>query len=91
MGWSRTGAKKMTRLRAYYQNSGDLLELVRKQSGKLPVAAGAEGEVIYSASEMLAAERKSRKSNGPYIEKIQASMPQGAKKYIHLEKIIWDM
>jgi len=36
--------------------------------------------VIYSASEMLAAERKSRKSNGPYIEKIQASMPQGGKE-----------
>ena len=91
MGWSRIGAKKMTRLRAYYQNGGDMLELVRKQSGKLPVAAGAEDEVIYSASEMLAAERKNQKSNGQYIEKIQASIPQGVRKYIHLEKIIWDM
>ena len=68
-----------------------MLELVRKQSEKLPVAAGAEDEVIYSASEMLAAERRNQKSNGQYIEKIQASISQGARKYIHLEKFLWDM
>lgn len=91
MGWSRTGAKKMAQLRAYYQNGGDMLELVRKQSEKLPMAAGGEEEVIYSASEMLAEERKNQKNYGKYIEKIQASIPQGSRKYIHLEKIVWDL
>jgi hypothetical protein len=91
MGWSRTGAKKMAQLRAYYQNGGDMLELVRKQSERLPMAAGGEDEVIYSASEMLAEERKNQKNYGKYIEKIQASIPQGSRKYIHLEKIVWDL
>lgn len=91
MGWSRTGAKKMAQLRAYYQNGGDMLELVRRQSEKLPVAAGGEAEVIYSASEMLAEERKNQKNYGKYIEKLQASIPQGSRKYVHLERNIWDL
>lgn len=91
MGWSRIGAKKMTQLRAYYQNGGDMLELVRKQAEGLQKAAGADNEVIYSASEMIAAERKNQKANGGYVEKMQASIPTGARKYIHLEKFIWDM
>lgn len=91
MGWSRIGAKKMTQLRAYYENGGDMLELVRKQPKKLPKASDAGEEVIYSASEMLAAERKNQKANGQYIEKIQARIATGAKKYIHLEKMLWDM
>lgn len=91
MGWSRIGAKKMAQLRAYYQNGGDMLQLVRKQAEELPRAAGAEDEVIYSASEMLSAERRNRETNGRYIEKIQASISTGARKYIHIEKLIWDM
>jgi hypothetical protein len=88
MGWSRTGARKMAQLRAYYQNGGSMLELVRRQSRQLPKAAGGEDEVIYSASEMLREERKNRKANGKYIDRIQASIMPGAAKYIHLEKFI---
>ena len=68
-----------------------MLQLVRKQAEELPRAAGAEDEVIYSASEMLSAERRNRETNGRYIEKIQASISTGARKYIHIEKLIWDM
>lgn len=91
MGWSHVGAKKMTQLKAYYQNGGDMLELVRRQAERLPKAAGADDEVIYSASRMIAEERKNQDVSGKYIEKLQASIPTGAKKYIHLEKLIWDM
>jgi hypothetical protein len=91
MGWSRIGAKKMTQLRAYYQNGGSMLELVRRQSRQFPKAAGDENEVIYSASEMLREERRTQKAYGKYIEKIQAGIMPEAKKYIHLEKIIWEL
>ena len=35
-GWSRKGAEKMTELRAYYLNGGDMLELVRYQKKEKP-------------------------------------------------------
>ena len=47
LGWSRTGADKMARLRIYRQNKRNILELVRYQKKELPLAAGAE-EVIFS-------------------------------------------
>lgn len=68
-----------------------MLELVRRQAEELPKAAGADDEVIYSASEMIATERKNQEASGRCIEKLQASIPIGARKYIHLEKLIWDM
>ena len=63
LGWSRTGADKMARLRIYRQNKRDILELVRYQKKELPLAAGAE-EVIYSATQMLAAERRNKNRLG---------------------------
>lgn len=33
LGWSRTGADKMSRLRIYERNGGSMLELVRYQRG----------------------------------------------------------
>lgn len=33
MGWSRTGADKMTHLRAHYWNGGNMLELAGNRSG----------------------------------------------------------
>ena len=56
MGWSRTGVDKMAHLMAYYWNGGNMLELVRQQERELPVAAGAENEVL-SCESMLRWER----------------------------------
>ena len=42
LGWSRTGADKMSRLRIYRQNKGNMLELVRYQKQEIPMVAGAE-------------------------------------------------
>lgn len=59
LGWCRVGADKMSRLRIYRQNQGDMLELVRFQKKELKQVAGAE-EVIYSASDMIAMENANR-------------------------------
>lgn len=42
MGWSLIGAAKMAKLRAWYYNGGDMLELVRYQKEIQPTAAGYE-------------------------------------------------
>ena len=67
LAWSRTGADKMSRLRIYRQNNGDMLELVRYQKKEMKQVAGAE-EVIYSASEMLDMEKANRKKLGVLAE-----------------------
>lgn len=58
MGWSKLGATQMAKLRAYYLNGGDMLELARYQEKEMPMAAGAEVENIFSAAKF-----KKRNSN----------------------------
>jgi hypothetical protein len=48
----------MAKLRAYYLNGGDMLELARYQEKEMPMAAGAEVENIFSAAKF-----KKRNSN----------------------------
>lgn len=60
MGWSKTGMSKMARLRAYYYNKGDMLELVRYQKEESTKAVSTES-VIYSSSQMWSEERKRKK------------------------------
>lgn len=81
LGWSRTGADKMARLRIYRQNKGDMLELVRYQKRELPKVAGAE-EIIYSATQMLASERRNRERLGEV-----ANMPIYSIPYPQIKKI----
>lgn len=52
MGWSRHGASQMARLREYYHNGGDMLELARYQKAVITKAAGAE-ELELSAKAVL--------------------------------------
>lgn len=59
LGWSKVGADKMSRLRIYEANGGDMLELVRYQKRILPKAAGCEK--ICSSAEMFAEERKQKR------------------------------
>lgn len=63
LGWSKTGADKMARLRVYKKNGGDMLSLVRYQRQGLPKASGME-EVICSAEEVLKSERKNGERRG---------------------------
>lgn len=64
----------MARLRIYRQNKRDILELVRYQKKELPLAAGTE-EVIYSATQMLAAERRNRNRLGKLADMPVYSIP----------------
>ena len=91
LGWSRTGADKMSRLRIYRQNKGDMLELVRDQKKELPMAAGAE-EVIYSATQMLSAERRNRERLGELADMPVYSIPYPKiKKIAALKNHIWGL
>lgn len=80
MGWSKRGAKNLSRLRIYWKNGGDMKELlVRKEEGeKKP-----EECVCLSAQEVLDWERRSQKRNGKYWERIQASISRqtGVRAY----------
>lgn len=74
LGWSKTGADKMSRLRIYERNGGSMLELVRFQKKELPLAAGCE-EVIYSCEQVLATERNNRKRLGNLADNTIYSIP----------------
>lgn len=91
LGWSRTGADKMARLRIYRQNKGNMLELVRYQKKELPLAAGAE-EVIYSATKMLAMENRNREKLGGLADMPVYSIPYPQiKKIAALKNHIWGL
>lgn len=91
LGWSRTGADKMSRLRIYRQNKGNMLELVRYQKKELPLAVGAE-EVIYSATQMLSAERRNRNRLGELADIPVYSIPYPqVKKIAALKNHIWGL
>jgi hypothetical protein len=91
LGWSRTGADKMSRLRIYRQNKRDMLELVRYQKKELPLAAGAE-EVVYSAGQMLLAESQNRAKLGELADMPVYSIPYPKiKKIAALKNHIWGL
>lgn len=81
LGWSVVGMEKMSELRAYYCNKGDMLELVRYQKTVLPKAAGCE-EVVLSCAELLSQESKRRQSLGVLADTKTYSIP-----YTNIKKI----
>lgn len=89
LGWSRTGADKMSRLRIYRANGGDMLELVRYQ--KREKAAGAE-EIIYSSHDMLVMEKRNRERLGNMADLPLYSIPYTkVKKIAALKNRIWGL
>jgi hypothetical protein len=91
LGWSRTGADKMSRLRIYRQNKGNMLELVRYQKQELPLVAGAE-EVIYSAAQMLSAESQNREKLGKLADiPVYSIHYQQIKKIAAMRNHIWGL
>lgn len=91
LGWSGTGADKMSRLRIYRQNKGNMLELVRYQKEEIPLVAGAE-EVVYSATKMLSAERRNRARLGELSDMSVYSIPYlRIKKIAALKNHIWGL
>ena len=91
LGWSKHGADRMARLRIYWKNGGNILELIRYQDKKLPKAVGAE-EVIYSASQMIAMENKNRMKLGSMADLPTYSIPYPQiKKIAALKSHIWGL
>ena len=74
LGWSRVGADKMSRLRIYRQNKGNMLELVRYQKEKLPKAASAE-EMVLSSSQVMRRAGELRKEYGNLVDIPTYSIP----------------
>ena len=70
---------RKNQLRAYYLNGGDMLELVRYQEKELPVAVGAENDVL-PASAIIRSEKNRNEQIGKYVEAITHSvMPEVEK------------
>ena len=91
LGWSRTGADKMSRLRIYERNGGDMLKLVRFQKKELTLASGCE-EVIYSSRQMFASERKNRDNLGTLADIPVYRIPYTQiKKIAALKNHIWGL
>ena len=91
LGWSKVGADKMSRLRIYKKNGGDMLELVRFQKKELAMAAGCE-EVIFSSKQMFAMERKNRENLGELADVPVYSIPYPqVKKIAAIKNHIWGL
>lgn len=91
LGWSRQGADKMSRLRIYEKNEGNMLKLVRFQKETLSMAAGCE-EVLYSSSQMFSAERRNREMLGALADMPIYSIPYSQiKKMAALKNHIWGL
>lgn len=72
MRWSKKGADKVSQLRIYWKNVGEIRELLhslRREEEKK------EEEIKYfSASQMISWERQKQKSYGKYIDRLQTSV-----------------
>jgi len=90
MGWSKTGEDKMARLRAWYWNGGDMLELARYQKQALPKAAGDE-DVVLSAAQIYRDEVNNNPRWAKYAERMQVEVSPQTKKVlsIGMHDFIW--
>lgn len=91
MGWSRKGADRMARLRAYVWNKKGMLELVRYQRSLKKKAAGAEG-----IEEIVCEARNSRQTHpawGKYVDAMQVELSSELKKWISigLHSYVWKL
>ncbi len=73
MGWSREGADKLSHLRVFWKNGGDMQGLPQRKKGEKR-EEGQTDEKYFSSSEILSWEKKHSKTNGKYIEALQASI-----------------
>ena len=90
-GWCRTGADKMSRLRIYRQNQGNMLELVRYQKKEMKQVSGAE-EIIYSATEMIRMEKANKRKLGVLADLPVYDIPYPQiKKIAALKNHIWGL
>ncbi len=90
-GLADTVKPRLEKAQADCNNIFVILELVRYQKKELPLAAGAE-EVIYSATQMLAAERRNKNRLGKLADMPVYSIPYPQiKKIAALKNHIWGL
>lgn len=90
MGWSVTGVSKMSELRAYCLNGGDMLELVRSQKRETAKAAGTEYDIL-SSSQIVTSEKNRHGKLGKYVESISHSLSLQNKKIVYFNSHIWGL
>ena len=91
LGWSRCGADKMARLRIYYQNKGDMLELVRYQREELQKVSGGE-DITTTCGDIIRAEQANRKRLGALANVPTYSIPYAqVKKIANFRRHIWGL
>jgi hypothetical protein len=90
MGWSICGADKMSQLRAYDLNDGDMLKLVRYQKKELPKAAGSENDILTGA-QIIGSERKRHGELGKYLDSMTHTMSLQNKKNVYFNTHIWGL
>ena len=91
LGWSKCGADKMARLRIYYQNKGDMLELVRCQREELQKVSGGE-DVTTTCEDIIRAEQANRKRLGALANVPTYSIPYAqVKKIANFRRHIWGL
>lgn len=77
LGWCKTGADRMGKLRAYYWNGGNMLDLVRYQK-HWREEKRTEKKVYLS--EILRSFERQHAPNGKYYDKLQHSIPAQTRK-----------
>ena len=80
----------MAQLRAYNENGGEMLELVRYQKKDLPKAVGEAYEVLSSA-QLLQSEKSRHGELGKYTESISHSLSMQSKKIMYFNAHIWGL
>lgn len=84
MGWSLVGADKMAKLRAYFWNKKDMLELVRYQSEYMP-RKKVSGDEFLSCFEVT----KTKKAHSPYgkfYDQTQVYLPAQTRKVLAIRE-----
>lgn len=89
MGWSKTGVDRMSRLRAYWWNGGDMLELVRYQRESIEKAVGMEE--IFSSEDMRMWEKEHHVKDGRYFDKLQSSPAAQVRKILAIRERIYNI
>ncbi len=90
MGWSKLGATKMSQLRAYHMNGGNMLELVRYQKQKLPKVSGLEYKTI-SSVQIRKSERNRHGETGKYSDSFHYELSDYGKKLMYFRNHIWNL
>lgn len=87
MGWSRKGAGKLSRLRIYWKNGGEMRLLLEQNREKVEEKKEEEGR-CFSAQEMLNWERRNQKRNGKYIEALRATISRQTGMKVYFQQAI---